>query len=143
MTVEKRISGVHVWLALWKTQKAVEQKAFDHINSLGIGPSDFGILEILLHKGELPVNDIGKKMLLTSGSITSAVDRVESKGYVARKEHPTDRRVKVVCLTAKGTKFIKEAFANHKKAMEVAMSPLSEAERKTFTKLLKKLRKSK
>jgi len=143
MVVEKRISGVHVWLALWKTQKTVELKAFDHINSLGIGPSDFGILEILLHKGELPVNDIGKKMLLTSGSITSAVDRVESKGYVARKDHPTDRRVKVVGLTAKGTKFIKEAFANHKKAMEETMSPLTANERKLFIKLLKKLRKSK
>jgi MarR family 2-MHQ and catechol resistance regulon transcriptional repressor len=143
MAVEKKISGVHVWLVLWKTQKAFEAKAFEHISSLGICPSDFGILEILLHKGDLPVNDIGKKMLLTSGSITSAVDRVEVKGFVARKDHPSDRRVKVVSLTAKGRKFIKEAFANHKKAMEEAVSPLSATERKTLTKLLNKIRKSK
>lgn len=142
MAVRKSFSGVHVWLVIWKTQKALEAKSFQHINSLGICPSDFGVLEILLHKGAQPVNSIGKKMLLTSGSITSAVDRVELKGFVERKDHPKDRRVKVVSLTAKGRKFIKEAFAEHKKAMEKAVSALSQGERAALTVLLRKLGKN-
>ena len=142
MAARNKVPGVHVWLVLWKTQKALEAKAFEHVNSLGICPSDFGVLEILLHKGDLPVNDIGKKMVLTSGSITSAVDRVEGKGFVTRKDHPSDRRVKVVSLTVKGKKFIKEAFANHKKAIEKAVAPLSTTERTTLTKLLRKIGKS-
>lgn len=143
MAERNRVPGVHVWLVLWKAQKALEARAFEHVSSLGICPSDFGVLEILLHKGDLPVNDIGKKMLLTSGSITSAVDRVEGKGFVTRKDHPSDRRVKVVSLTARGKKFIKEAFINHKKAMEKAVSPLSATERTTLAKLLRKIGKNK
>lgn len=142
MAVRKNVPGVHVWLVLWKTQKSVEALAFKHINSLGICPSDFGVLEILLHKGAQPVNSIGKKMLLTSGSITSAVDRVEKKGFVERKDHPIDRRVKVVSLTTKGRKFIKEAFGEHKKAMAKAVSVLSQAERASLTALLRKLGKN-
>lgn len=141
MAQRKNVPGVHVWLVLWKTQKALEAESFRHINSLGICPSDFGVLEILLHKGAMPVNGIGKKMLLTSGSITAAVDRVEKKGFVERKDHPIDRRVKVVSLTPKGRKFIKEAFAAHKKAMEKAVSVLSQGERAALTTLLRKLGK--
>ena len=142
MAQRKSFPGVHVWLTLWKTQKSVETRAFKHINSLGICPSDFGVLEILLHKGALPVNSIGKKMLLTSGSITAAVDRVEKKGFVERKDHPIDRRVKMVSLTTKGRRFIKEAFGAHKKAMEKAVSALSQGERAALTTLLRKLGKN-
>jgi DNA-binding MarR family transcriptional regulator len=55
--------------------------------------SDFAVLEALLHKGPLPVNEIGKKVLLTSGSITVAVDRLETKGLVERRASGADRRV--------------------------------------------------
>ena len=56
--------------------------------------SDFAVLEALLHKGPLPVNEIGKKILLTSGSITAAIDRLEDKEFVERRAHGTDRRDK-------------------------------------------------
>lgn len=142
MAMRKNITGVYTWLVLWKTQKTLETKAFEHIVSLGLCISDFAVLEVLLHKGELPVNMIGKKLLLTSGSITSAIDRSEKKGFVKRVDDPDDRRVKVVRLTPKGLAFIKEAFADHKRAMERVMAPLSQSERKTMTKLLRKLGKS-
>jgi len=61
--------------------------------------SDFAVLEALLHKGPLPVNEIGKKVLLTSGSITVAVDRLETKGLVERRAHGTDRQARMVHLT--------------------------------------------
>jgi len=57
--------------------------------------SDFAVLEALLHKGPLPVNEIGKKILLTSGSITVAIDRLEKRGLVERRAHGTDRRASV------------------------------------------------
>ncbi len=140
--MSKKVSGVNLWLALWKTQKQIEAISFGHINSLGICPSDFGVLEILLHKGDLPVNDIGRKMLLTSGSITSAIDRVEAKGFVKRKNHETDRRVKVVSLTKNGEKFIKNAFADHKKVMEKVFTGLDPSHRSTLLRLLQEIRKT-
>src|ERR1700730_14653038 len=78
-------SGVHVFLVLWKAASAVRSYAEEGISELERCGSDFAVLEALLHKGPLPVNEIGKKVLLTSGSITVAVDRLETKGLVERR----------------------------------------------------------
>src|SRR5207237_8220065 len=75
--------------------------------------SDFAVLEALLHKGPLPVNEIGKKVLLTSGSITVAVDRLETKGFVERRAHGTDRRARIVHLTKAGRKMITSIYGDH------------------------------
>ena len=92
-------SGVHVFLVLWKAASAVQAYAEKSVSELEMCGSDFGVLEALLHKGPLPVNEIGKKVLLTSGSITVAVDRLETKGLVERRAHGTDRRARIVHLT--------------------------------------------
>jgi len=64
-----RFGGVHVFLVLWKAAHAVQAYAEKSILELEMCGSDFAVLEALLHKGPLPVNEIGKKVLLTSGSI--------------------------------------------------------------------------
>jgi MarR family transcriptional regulator, 2-MHQ and catechol-resistance regulon repressor len=66
---------------------------------------------------------------LTTGSITSPVDRLERKGLVVRKKHATDRRIRIVELASKGRQLIKKAFAQHQIDMEKAVSNLSRAER--------------
>src|SRR5260370_19837810 len=101
-------SGVHVWLVLWKTARAVERCVQCSIESLDMCHRDFGVLEAVLNKGPLPVNQIGQKVLLTSGSITTAVDRLERKGLVERKDSPEDRRARIVHLTARGRKLIQK-----------------------------------
>jgi MarR family transcriptional regulator, 2-MHQ and catechol-resistance regulon repressor len=133
------ISAVHLWLVLWKASRAVEAHAFKSIASQPIGSSDFAVLEALLHKGPLPVNAIGRKVLLTSGSITTAVDRLEAQGLVERRAHQTDRRARVVHLTREGERLINGVFAEHKRDMERAASALSRSERATLIRLLKKL----
>jgi len=91
-------SGVHVFLVLWKAARAVEGYAKKSVSGLEMCGSDFAVLEALLHKGPLPINEIGKRVLLTSGSITVAVDRLETKGLVERRAHGTDRRARIVHL---------------------------------------------
>src|SRR4029079_1417707 len=95
-------SGVHVWLVLWKAAQAVEAYAKKSIVDLEMCGSDFAVLEALLHRGALPVNEIGRKVLLTSGSITVAVDRLEEKHLVERRASPDDRRAKIVHITGEG-----------------------------------------
>src|SRR5438093_6805666 len=104
-------SGVHVFLVLWKAARAVEAYAEKSVLELELCGSDFAVLEALLHKGTLPVNEIGRKVLLTSGSITVAVDRLEKKGLVERRAHGTDRRARMVHLTKEGRKLITRAYA--------------------------------
>lgn len=131
-------TGVHLWLILMKAHEAMRRHAEHHIHSLGIGFSDFAALEVLLHKGPLPVNEIGRRVRLTSGSITTAIDRLERKGMVERRNDPADRRARVVHLTEAGRKLIECAFADHQAAMERAASGLTAAERAEAVALLKK-----
>src|SRR5258705_13536458 len=133
-------SGVHVFLVLWKAARAVQAYAEKSISELEMCGSDFAVLEALLHKGPLPVNEIGKKVSLTSGSITVAVDRLETKGLVERRAHGTDRRARIVHLTKEGTKVITRVYADHAADMEqlASASPTKE-ERKTLIQLLKKI----
>src|SRR2546430_2781041 len=133
-------SGVHVFLVLWKAANAVQSFAGESISELEMCGSDFAVLEALLHKGPLPVNEIGKKVLLTSGSITVAVDRLETKGFVERRAHGTDRRARIVHLTKEGSKLITRAYADHAADMErLASASLTRAERKSLIRLLKKI----
>src|SRR5580765_416386 len=96
-------SGVHVWLVVMKAFRALAAHAGKSLNlsRAGLGDSDFRVLEVLLHKGPLPVNTIGPKAWLTPGSISVAVDRLEKKTLVTRK-NADDRRVRLVELTTKG-----------------------------------------
>jgi MarR family 2-MHQ and catechol resistance regulon transcriptional repressor len=132
-------SGVHVWLILMKAFQAVMPHAAESISLTRLGDSDFRILEALLHKGPLPVNTLGPKVWLTPGSISVAVDRLVKKGLVSRKDHPRDRRVRQVELTAKGRALITRGFREHAAAMETVTSVLSKNERLTLLRLLKKL----
>jgi MarR family 2-MHQ and catechol resistance regulon transcriptional repressor len=49
----------HVWLIMMKAMRALTRYAAAGIEETGLGLSDFGVLEVLLHKGHLPVNTIG------------------------------------------------------------------------------------
>src|SRR5881227_853408 len=92
----------HVWLVMMKAMRALTKYAAAGIEETGLGLSDFGVLEILLHKGPLPVNTIGPIVDLTPGSISIAVDRLVEKGLVSRVESAEDRRVRIVALTSRG-----------------------------------------
>jgi len=133
-------SGVHVFLVLWKAASAVESYAEQSISQLEMCGSDFAVLEALLHKGPLAVNEIGRKVLLTSGSITVAIDRLEDRGLVERRAHGTDRRARIVHLTKEGRKLITRVYSEHAADMErLTAASLTKSERKTLIGLLKKI----
>ena len=134
-------SAVHLRLVLWRAAKAVEEVDLKSVASTGLGLSDFAVLEVLLNKGAMRVNDVGKTVLLTSGSISVAVDRLEKKGLVVRQKCENDRRVCYVELTDEGRVLIRAAFREHAGNLERAMAFLSQEERGELVGLLKKLGK--
>ena len=141
VTKSQDTTGVHVWLVLMKAFQALMPHAAESIGLTQLGDSDFRVLEALLHKGPLPVNTVGPKVWLTPGSISVAVDRLVKKGLVSRNDHPGDRRVRQVELTAKGRTLITRGFREHAAAMEEVVGVLSKNERRTLLRLLKKLGK--
>ena len=134
-------TGVHVWLVFMKAFQALVWHAAESIQRTNLCDSDFRVLEVLLHKGPLPVNTIGPKVWLTPGSISVAVDRLVKKALVSRNDQAGDRRVRQVKLTAKGRALITGGFREHAAEMENVVGVLSKKERLTLLRLLKKLGK--
>lgn len=134
-----REPAVRVWLILWKAVHAIEKNAMRSVSGLGLGLSDFAVLEVLLHKGPLPVNTVGKQILLNSSSITAAIDRLEAKKLLRRVTIPADRRRRIVELTEAGRRLIERAFQQHANDMEETMAVLKTNERAELVRLLKKV----
>jgi len=140
MTKIYRNSGTHLFLLFWKASHAVMNFDRESIRKAGFGSlTDFAVLEVLLHKGAQPVNEIGEKVLLTSGSITTAIQRLEKKGLVARKRDDVDRRVMRISLTDEGQKRIEASFTEHSERLDDLFSVLSEEERTQFGDLVRKV----
>jgi MarR family 2-MHQ and catechol resistance regulon transcriptional repressor len=138
MTTDTQLS-THLWLIMMKAYQALREHDLRSIESTHLCLSDFGTLEILLHKGPQPVNVIGEKIQLTSGSITTAVDRLEKKGLVQRQLSDQDRRLRLVHLTPAGRTLIEQAFRQHEAALHQATSGLSTEEKQQLMALLKKM----
>ncbi|HVW76787.1 MAG TPA: MarR family transcriptional regulator [Alloacidobacterium sp.] len=132
-------SGIHLWLVLWKAFRSVEAHALQDIAAHRLGLSDFGVLEVLLHKGPLTVKELGAKVMLTSGSMTAAIDRLEKRGLVERSGHKDDRRIRMICLTKTGEAFIRDVFEDHKQAMEDAVAGIEKNDREILIPMLRQL----
>ena len=131
----------HVWLVMMKAMRALTRYAAAGIEDTGLGDSDFRVLEVLLHKGPLPVNTIGPIVDLTPGSISIAVDRLVARGLVSRVESAEDRRVRIVSLTPRGKDLIVSAFRKHSGQMRRVFSELSPEELRGLEVALKKVGK--
>jgi MarR family 2-MHQ and catechol resistance regulon transcriptional repressor len=132
-------TGSHIRLILGRAAKAIDRVDRESIAETGLIASDFGILEALLHKGPLPINTIGKKVLLTSGSMTAAANRLAEKGLIKRVKDPSDGRCFRLHLTPSGTRLIKKAYAIHASNLERLAGVLTSNERRELVRLLKKI----
>jgi len=132
-------NGAKLFLVLWKAWHAIEAHDRTSIAATGLARSDFAALEVLLHKGPLPVNTIAKKVLLTSGSMSTAIDRLERRQLVQRTASESDGRVTLVTLTPKGQTLIEDAFAHHAERLNAWAGVLSPDECFQLQGLLKKV----
>src|ERR1700721_967450 len=122
---KKDSDPVHCWLIWGKAHEAAHDYLYGGIAETGISDTDFRVLEALLHKGPLPVNNIGPKVHLTPGSISVAVDRLLERGLVSRVESPDDRRVRVVALTKSGKDVIVPIVRKHSGEMPKVFAALN------------------
>jgi len=139
MSTKARVEALRLWLVLMRCHRALSQIAERSIEDAGLCLTDFAALEALLHKGPLTITEIQGKVLLASGSMTAAVDRLEKKGLVVRRPAPIDRRAKVLDLTPEGRRVVKTAFSRHAAELESAMAVLNPSEKRQLYALLKKL----
>jgi MarR family transcriptional regulator, 2-MHQ and catechol-resistance regulon repressor len=132
-------TSLKLFIVLSRAYKAINEHVNKVIQANGMNPTEFAVLELLYHKGDQPMQQIGGKILLASGSITYVVDKLEQKGMLIRIACPNDRRVTFAQITDKGKAFIEEVFPEHAQQIHTLMSSLSDSEKQEAIKLLKKL----
>lgn len=136
---DTRITAPQLWWVMARSHHALRLLAEQSITNAGLCLTDFAALEALLHKGPLTISAIQDKVLLASGSMTAAIDRLENRGLVVRKSTSSDRRARIVQLTQEGKRLAAEYFERHARDLEELMSPLSAREKQQVYASLKKL----
>src|SRR5690606_23378260 len=126
-------------VVLSKAYKVVMERAVKDMKRNGLSAAEFSVLELLYHKGKTPLQPIGDKILVTSGSITYTVDKLEKKGYLKRVECSEDRRVTYAEITAFGKELFDRIFPAHAEMVESLMDGLTSEEKQSAITLLKKL----
>ena len=138
---KKPPEALHAWLIMLKAWQSMSHYVFPTLVEEGLGESDFRVLEVLLHKGQMPVNAIGPKVDLNPGSVSVAVDRLYKKGFVSRVESSRDRRVRTVSLTEKGRQLFVPLFRRHAALIKRAFQDVSSEELQQLELILKKIGK--
>ncbi|OAS86698.1 MULTISPECIES: MarR family winged helix-turn-helix transcriptional regulator [Metabacillus] len=131
--------SLKLFIVLSRAHRAFNDVVNKHISTFKLNPTEFAVLELLYHKGDQPLQQIGGKILLASGSITYVVDKLEQKGLLARRACPKDRRVTHAQITDKGKKLIEEIFPPHEERINEIVSVLTDEEKSMVTELLKKV----
>jgi len=139
MSQQAPISAAKLWIVFAKAHRSLSAHVEDSVAKHDLCLSDFMALEALLHKGPLTVGEIGARVLLASGSMTAAVDRLEKMGLVRREFTEQDRRARVIHLTPQGKQLVEKVFEAHSRDLEELMAVLGEEERAELYELLKKV----
>ena len=138
---KKPPEALHSWLIMLKAWQSMSRYLLAPLSEEGLGESDFRVLEVLLHKGPMPVNAIGPKVYLNPGSVSAAVDRLYNKGFVSRAECSEDRRVRTVSLTEEGRRMFVPLFRRHTALIKRAFQDVSVEELQQIGLVLKKIGK--
>jgi MarR family transcriptional regulator, 2-MHQ and catechol-resistance regulon repressor len=138
---KKAPQATHAWLIMLKAWQSIARYLRPTMSDKGLCESDFRVLEVLLHKGPMPVNAIGPKVDLNPGSVSVAVDRLYKKGLVSRDECSFDRRVRTVSLTEKGKEVFLPVFRRHEALIRRVFEEVSPQQMRQLEVMLKKIGK--
>lgn len=136
--MEEELS-LKLFVVMSKAMRSIDLAVEKEIKKLGINPSEFGILEVLYHKGELPVQEIAEKILISSSRISYTLKQLEKKGFIERRACQKDGRVTYIQLSASGSQLMDELFTKHRQDLTNLFSALNNKEKEDLINLLKKL----
>jgi MarR family 2-MHQ and catechol resistance regulon transcriptional repressor len=135
----KRDPAMHLWVVLARAFSAVERHARRSIARFPLGGTEFSVLEVLYHKGELPVCEVQRRILVESSGTTYVVDKLVARGLVRRRASAGDRRVILLALTPEGRRLVKRIFPSHIAAIRDAVGTLGPRQQTQLAELLRAL----
>lgn len=120
--------------------QAFEHLSSSHVRTLGLTPAQFDIIATLGNTAGMSFKELGDKTLITKGTLTGVVDRLETKGLVKRVTKVEDRRSTIVQLTAAGEREFNRVFPSHIEFCKHKLSGYSESDFAALDEQLMKLR---
>ncbi|WP_146255887.1 MarR family transcriptional regulator [Bacillus licheniformis] len=139
MSNREQEQSLKLFIVLSRAYRSINDHMNKHIHHHGLNPTEFAVLELLYHKGDQPLQQIGDKILLASGSITYVVDKLEQKQLITRRACTTDRRVTYAQITDKGIELLEKIFPGHAEELHNMISVLSDEEKEACIEMLKKV----
>jgi MarR family 2-MHQ and catechol resistance regulon transcriptional repressor len=137
--VTDREISLKLWVVLARAFRAMAERTRRDVERHGLTGSEFAVLEALYHKGDLPIGELGDRVLLTSGSMTYVIDKLARRGLLARRRCAQDQRVRYASISASGRRLLASIFPDHAEEIRRATAGLSAEEKRTATALLKRL----
>ena len=127
---------------LARCYQAFERASDAHIRRSGLTSPQFDIVVTLGNTPGLSFKELGSRTLITKGTLTGVVDRLEARGLVERMACPEDGRSTLVRLSPEGDRVFREVFEPHLAFLAPAFEEVPECGRKELEKRLKQLREA-
>lgn len=137
--MENRERALKLFVVLSRASKVILEESNGLIEQYGLNPTEFGVLELLHHRGRQPIQKIGQKILLRSGSMTYVVNQLQEKGFLKRIYCEEDKRITYIAITDKGIELVESIFPKHVEKIEELMNALDVKEQEDAIQLIKKL----
>lgn len=128
--------------ALASVMRSLERPLAKHIAMEGLTPTQFAVLEMLLHKGPRTVNEVIDGLLSSSGNVGVVIDNLIAAGLLEKKPNPADGRSRIVSLTVTGDEKIRAYYPRHRDELHRLMSGIPNSDKKTLIRGLAALRRS-
>ncbi|SHI66606.1 MarR family winged helix-turn-helix transcriptional regulator [Parasporobacterium paucivorans] len=132
-------SNLKVFICLSRATQALHKRAGKIFGEGGLTTSQFAVLEVLYHKGELTINEIIEKILSSSGNVTVVINNLEKDALIVRRINPADKRSWMISITEKGKQQIEEIFPSHLKDLGISFQNLTEEEKLTLISIARKI----
>lgn len=131
--------ALSLWVVINRAVSALQKIAAADMRSRGFNLTEWGVLEYLYHKGSQPLAKVGREILITSGSVTYVIDKLETKGLIQRVPCESDRRVIYAALTDEGRALMEREFPGHAEVIKDLMAPLDTLEQEQLKSLMKRI----
>lgn len=126
--------------AIKKTNNEILKQESDLVRRYSLTASQYGVLECLYLKGDMHINDLIRRLISTSGTMTVIVRNLEKLGYVTKKLDIEDKRYFNVCLTKEGKKVVLEILPERVKQLDDFVNTLDKSEQEMLLNILYKFK---
>lgn len=135
----EEIRALDAYIKLTRATESIRTRTSAHLHGRGLSVTQFAVLEALYHLGELSQVELSRKLLTSTGNITTVLQNLEKRGLICRRRSTEDQRFIYVSITESGSTLVAQILPAHVRGIVDDMSALTPEEQVTLAALCRKL----